>query len=322
MAASALNRVKGMPFNWSVNPYRGCVHGCHYCYARSTHAYLDLNVGTDFTGELFAKVNLPTVLASELARPGWRRELVAMGTATDVYQPIEGQFRLTRALLAVFARYRTPVSIVTKGPLIVRDIDVLTDLAAVAEVIVCFSVGTVDESIWRRTEPGTAPPLQRLRALARLRAAGLNAGVLMAPLLPGLSAEPHQIARVVAAAADHGAAFVTGHALRLGPLVREHYFGMLAASYPHLVVDLDRLYRQTNAPHPVRAAISAAVDGARRTYGVSGQTAFLAEIRRPELPRTLPLPTPHDRPVGAPFVHEARAHAVPISPTRQLAFKL
>jgi DNA repair photolyase len=244
----ALNRVEGMPFRWSLNPYRGCAHACTYCYARSTHAYLQLGMGDDFSGVVMVKKNVAEVLASELSRRSWRREQVAIGTATDPYQPAEGVYRLTRGCLTALRRFRTPVSIVTKGTLIVRDVELLAELAEVAGVTVCHSVPTVDEAIWRRTEPGTPPPRQRLRAMARLREHGIRAGVLMAPLLPGLSALPEAVEATVRAAAEHDASFVGAMTLHLGPGVREHYLDFVGRELPHLEAEYRRLYAGKYAP--------------------------------------------------------------------------
>lgn len=157
---SALNRVEGMGFRWSLNPYRGCVHSCHYCFARRYHGYFDLNASEDFTGIIFVKLNAPQVLRRELARPSWKRETVAVGTATDPYQPAEGKYRITRGCLEAFADFHSPIGLVTKGTMIVRDIDVLSDLAHKADGSVCFSVTTLDSQLWRRLEPGTPPPLE------------------------------------------------------------------------------------------------------------------------------------------------------------------
>jgi DNA repair photolyase len=259
----ALNRVEGMPFRWSLNPYRGCKHSCTYCFARATHSFFDLGAGDDFSSILFVKTNLPEVLTAELGRRAWRREQVAIGTATDPYQPAEGTYRLTRRALEVCLRYRTPVSIVTKGTLIVRDLDVLTRLADVAEVTVCHSIPTVDEGLWRRSEPGTAPPRQRLRAMQRLREAGVRAGVLMAPLLPGLSARPEAIEATARAAAEHGAAFLGGITLHLGPGVREHYLEFIAREYPELTGEYERLYPRKYAPRWLQSEIETRVRAER-----------------------------------------------------------
>ncbi|HEY3081365.1 MAG TPA: radical SAM protein [Chloroflexota bacterium] len=244
----ALNRVEGMPFRWSLNPYRGCVHGCQYCFARSTHAYLQLGIGDDFSGIIFAKTNVAEVLAVELSRRSWRREQVAIGTATDPYQPAEGTYRLTRGCLEILSRFRTPASIVTKGTLLLRDLDVLVQLSERAGLTVCHSVPTVDEEIWRRTEPGTPPPHQRLRAMQRLREQRIRAGVLMAPLLPGLSARPEIVERTARAAAEHGACFLGANVLHLGPGVREHYLEFVGREFPHLLAEYRRLYPGKYAP--------------------------------------------------------------------------
>ena len=173
---SALNSVKGMPFNWTLNPYRGCTHGCHYCYARRYHTQFELGADDEFASIIFVKTNLVQVLRRELQRPGWTNETVALGTATDCYQPIEGFYKLTRGALEAFCDFSTPTSIVTKGPMVVRDKDVLVDLSAKTDVTVCVSVPCVDEDVWRALEPGTAHPLQRLRAVRELVDCGIRAG--------------------------------------------------------------------------------------------------------------------------------------------------
>ena len=184
---TALNRVKGMGFRWSLNPYRGCVHGCHYCFARRFHSFYDLGPGKDFTGVIFVKVNAPQVLGEELSRPSWRREPVSVGTATDPYQPIEGKYRLTRRCLEAFARWRNPITLVTKGTMVVREIDVLEELSRSADCTVCFSVTTMDLDLVRRLEPGTPPPDRRMQAMERLVQAGIKAGIALAPIIPGIT---------------------------------------------------------------------------------------------------------------------------------------
>ena len=157
-----------MPFNWTLNPYRGCTHGCHYCYARRYHTQFELGADDEFASVIFVKTNVVQVLRRELQRPSWTNELVALGTATDCYQPIEGFYKLTRGVLEAFCDFSTPTGVVTKGPMVVRDKDVLVDLSAKTDVTVCVSVPCVDEDVWRALEPGTAPPLQRLRAVKEL----------------------------------------------------------------------------------------------------------------------------------------------------------
>src|SRR5688572_32157607 len=169
---SALNRVSGMPFSWSLNPYMGCAHRCTFCYVRAFERRADRPADDRYGRSIRVKVNVAEVLRKELRRPSWKGEGIAIGAATDPYQPAEGRYRLTRACLEELAAAANPFSIITRGPLIVRDVDVLARAAQRASVSVTFSVPTLDEDVWRRTEPGTAPPRQRLRALARLVDAG------------------------------------------------------------------------------------------------------------------------------------------------------
>lgn len=289
-AHTALNRVQGMPFRWSLNPYRGCSHDCQYCFARPTHRYFDLVSGHDFSRIIFVKINLPEVLAGELGRRSWRREVVAVGTATDPYQPAEGRYRLTRRCLEVAARFRTPVSLVTKGTMILRDLDLLTELTERAGATVCFSIPTVDREIWRRTEPETPPPEQRLRVLQRLAGAGIRAGVLMAPLLPGLSADRHQIERTIRAAADHGACFIGSGLLNLGPEVREYYFAFLEAHYPDLLAGYRRLYGGKYAPKAYQARVEERIREAKTAAGYGDEHHRV--IQAPARPQQLTLPFP------------------------------
>src|ERR671912_2455098 len=184
---TALNRVSGMPFRWSLNPYRGCVHGCHYCYARATHSYLGLNADEDFATRIVVKANMPEVLRQELGRRSWTRERVAIGTATDAYQPCEGRYRLTRRCLEALRDAHTPVSIVTKSTLILRDLDLLTELAHGPGATVYFTITTLDLQLWRVIEPSTPPPRKRLEVLRRLSQAGIPTGVFLAPILPGIT---------------------------------------------------------------------------------------------------------------------------------------
>jgi len=245
---SALNHVKGMPFRWSLNPYRGCVHACHYCYARETHSYLGLNAGTDFETSIFYKENIATVLQKELRAPSWPRESIAIGTATDAYQPVEGRLGITRACLEVLARERNPLSIVTKSTLIIRDLDCLQELSGHADVRVYFTITTLDEDLWRQLEPGTPPPLKRLEILSLLASAGVETGVLMAPVVPGMTDSRESIDSVAHAAASHGAKIFSAQPLRLAPLVKDHFFGFLANNQPDLLRWYDRNFRTDQAP--------------------------------------------------------------------------
>jgi len=266
---SALNRVEGMPFSWTLNPYRGCTHACHYCFARRYQAHFDLGPGDDFSSLIIVKVNFAAVLARELDRPSWRRELVALGTATDPYQPIEGHYRITRSSLEALARGRTPVGLVTKGPMVVRDRDVLADLSRGAGCTVYMSVPTVDEDVWQALEPGTASPLQRLRAVRALVDAGVPAGVLMAPVVPGLTTQPARLERTVRAMAAHGVPFAGANLLHLEGGARAHFLGFLARDRPDLVPRYERLYRSKRAPRAYRDQVHALVDALADRAGVA-----------------------------------------------------
>src|SRR5205809_3625790 len=238
----ALNRVKGMAFTWSLNPYMGCVHRCTFCYVRAFELRADRPFDSRYGTSIRVKVNIPEVLRRELARPSWRREGVAIGAATDPYQPAEGRYGLTRACLEALGEAANPFSLITRGPLIVRDVDVLAAAARRADVSVTFSVPTLDTEIWRRTEPGTAPPRQRLRALSKLVDAGIRASVGLAPILPGISDRPEQLAEVVRAAREAGACGVWANLLFLRPGTREHFLESLARDWPEELERYKELY--------------------------------------------------------------------------------
>jgi DNA repair photolyase len=240
---SALNRVRGMPFAWSLNPYMGCVHRCTFCYVRAFEARADRPWDDRYGSSIRVKTNVADVLRRELARPSWEREDIAIGAATDPYQPAEGRYRLTRACLEVLADAWNPLAIITRGPLIVRDVDVLVEAARRAAVSVTFSVPTLDTEIWRKTEPGTAPPRQRLRALSKLVDAGIKAGVGMAPILPGLSDKPELLADVVREARAAGATGIWANLLYLRPGTREHFLAALERDWPELLAEYEELYR-------------------------------------------------------------------------------
>jgi DNA repair photolyase len=239
---TALNRVKGMPFGWSLNPYTGCVHRCTFCYVRAFELRADRPADDRYGRSIRVKINVAAVLARELARPSWRGEQVVIGAATDPYQPAEGRYRLTRACLETLARAANPFSLITRGPLIVRDVDVLAEAARRAPVTVTFSVPTLDREVWRRTEPGTAPPQQRLRALTTLVGAGIETNVGMAPILPGLSDRPEQLADVVRAARAAGATGIWANLLHLRPGTKEHFLDALARDWPELLSRYEALY--------------------------------------------------------------------------------
>jgi DNA repair photolyase len=265
---SALNRVHGMPFKWTLNPYRGCTHGCHYCFARRYQPQLELGAGDDFASVILVKVNLVEVLTRELASPRWAHEQVALGTATDPYQPIEGHYRLTRGALEALTRARTPVGLVTKGPMVVRDIDVLLALSHEARCRVYLSVPTVDEEAWRVLEPGTAPPLQRLRAARALVDAGIDTGVLMAPLVPGISTARGKLERTIRTIADHGIAQVGATVMHLEGGTREHFMEVLAREYPMLVTRYEHLYAAKHPPRDYTARVQDTVAVLKARYGI------------------------------------------------------
>lgn len=237
-----MNRVKGMPFDWSLNPYMGCVHQCTFCYVRAFELRADRPSDHRYGTSIRVKINIAERLRLELARASWNGEHVAIGAATDPYQPAEGRYRLTRACIEVLRDASNPFHIITRGPLIVRDAELLAEAAARADVSVTFSVPTVDDDVWRTTEPGTAPPRQRLRALKELVAVGVRASVGMAPLLPGLSDHPSSLERVIAAAREAGACSIWANLLYLRPGTREHFLECLARDWPELLPGYERLY--------------------------------------------------------------------------------
>jgi DNA repair photolyase len=267
---SALNRVKGMPFDWTLNPYRGCTHACHYCFARRYQSQLELGAGDEFSSLIFVKTNFPEILARELDHPKWTRALVAFGTATDPYQPIEGHYRLSRRTLEALVRGRTPAGLITKGPMIVRDVDLLQELGRVTTgSSVCVSVPTVNEEAWRALEPGTAHPLQRLRAVRTMVDAGIDAGVLMAPLVPGFSTHPAKLDATVKAIADHGARFVGANLLFLDGGTREHFMRFLADEFPALTQQYEQLYAAKYAPKDYSESVKRTVGMLKARYGLN-----------------------------------------------------
>jgi DNA repair photolyase len=257
----ALNRVKGMMFDWSLNPYMGCAHRCTFCYVRAFEHRADRPYDARYGTSIRVKVNIADVLRCELARPSWGGDSVAIGAATDPYQPVEGRYRLTRACLEALRDHANPFSIITRGPMIVRDLDVLVEAASRAQVSVTFSIPTLDHDVWSKTEPSTAPPEQRLRALSKLVDAGVRASVGMAPILPGISDRPEQLAAVVRAARAAGACRVWANVLFLRPGTREHFLDCLARDWPELLDEYEALYRGraylgSAETKPVRAQVA------------------------------------------------------------------
>ena len=230
------------PANWTINVYRGCSHACAYCFARPTHEYLGFDIGRDFDTKIVVKINAVQKLRAELAEPSWRGEAVAMGTNTDPYQRAEAKYRLTRGVLEALTEHANPFSILTKSPLVTRDLDVLVAAAERTTVSVNFSIATLDERVWRATEPGAPHPRRRIDAMAKLSAAGIRTGALMMPILPGLSDRPEQLRKTVAAIKRAGGRLLGIGPLHLRPGVREHFLGWLAETDPALHADYLRRY--------------------------------------------------------------------------------
>ncbi|MGZ5320233.1 MAG: radical SAM protein [Solirubrobacterales bacterium] len=269
-ARSALNRVPGsyLPFNWTVNAFRGCQHACNFCFARNSHTYLDLDAGRDFEREIVVKVNVPERLRAELSRPRWKRELVAFGTNTDPYQWAEGRYRLMPPMLEALRDTRTPVSVLSKSPLPLRDLDLYKEIAEVADASVNFSVPTLEEKAWRETEPHTPHPRKRLEAVARFNEAGIPSAVLIAPLMPGINDSPEQVEEIVELAREAGATFVNGITLHLRPGVREVFMSWLSAARPDLVDRYEGIYAKGAYADPrERKRIGALVKGYSRGSG-------------------------------------------------------
>ncbi|MGW1431665.1 Rv2578c family radical SAM protein [Streptomyces sp. NPDC002431] len=271
-ARSIVNRVPGasrMPFEWTVNPYRGCSHACVYCFARKTHSYLDLDTGLGFDTQIVVKVNAPELLRAQLASSRWHGAHIAMGTNVDCYQRAEGRYRLMPGILAALRDHANPFSILTKGTLILRDLELLRQAAEVTEVGVSMSVGFVDETLWRTVEPGTPSPARRLDTVRRLSEHGIDCGVLMAPVVPFLGDHPDQLRATVRAIAAAGATSVTPLVLHLRPGAREWYTQWLEKHHPHLVRRYERLYAQgAYAPTWYQRRITRYVHELAAEYGI------------------------------------------------------
>jgi DNA repair photolyase len=258
---TALNPVKGMGFKWSLNPYMGCVHRCTFCYVRHFEHRSDRPADDRYGTSIRVKTNVADVLRKELARSSWQHEHVAIGAATDPYQPAEGRYKLTRGCLEALRDASNPLSIITRGPMIVRDLDLLVEASQRASVAVTFSVPTVDEDVWKRTEPSTAHPRQRLKAVKTLVEAGVDARVGMAPILPGISDRPEQLREVVRAAREAGATGIWANLLFLRPGTREHFLAHLAEDWPEQLPLYEEIYRGkaylgADLMKPVRSEVS------------------------------------------------------------------
>lgn len=260
-----------MPFEWTLNPYRGCTHGCHYCFARRYHAQFEMNSSDQFASVILVKTNVVETLIRELDRPSWGRDRVAFGTATDPYQPIEGHYKLTRRSIEALAAARTPIGLITKGPMVVRDKDVLLQLSKAAGCTVYISVPSVDEEAWRTLEPGVAHPSQRLRALRELVDAGIHAGVLMAPIVPGFTSSRRKVEETIKTIADHGARFVGCAVMRLQEGTRDHFLRFIAERFPSMLPGMTRLYTHTEAPTAYRREVQSMVRVLQERYGLRGR---------------------------------------------------
>jgi DNA repair photolyase len=281
-ARSVLNRVpmrSRMPFRWTINPYRGCTHACRYCFARPTHTYLGFDAGRDFEREIVVKVNAPEVLRSELQRPSWKGEHVALGTNTDPYQWVESRYRLMHGIWEALRDAANPCSVLTKSPLLLRDLAVMLEIGRRTSISACLSIPTLDERAWRATEPHTPNPRARLEAVRELNRAGIPTGVLIAPVMPGINDAPHQLEPLIEGALDARATHIGGIALHLRPGVKEVFMDWLCVERPELVERYEQLYRRgAYAPASERERISGLVrregHGKRggRWSGVSDQT--------------------------------------------------
>ena len=288
LCKSALNPVKGMFFSWSLNPYTGCEHRCAFCYVRAFELRADRPSDDRYGRSIRVKTNVAAVLRSELSRKSWRKETVVIGAATDPYQPAEGRFKLTRQCLEALRDFSNPAALITRGPMIVRDLDVLTELARRAELHITFSIPTVDDDIWRRTEPGTAHPKQRLRAIEQLVAAGIDVGVGMAPIIPGLSDRPDRLEAVVKAARAAGATGLWAGMLHLKEGTREHFMAVLGKHWPELVPRYEQAYRaRAYLPAALADPTMQTVARLRAAHGVSDRRRVI--LKPPPEPEQLTL---------------------------------
>uniref|UniRef100_A0AAU3IBR4 Rv2578c family radical SAM protein n=1 Tax=Streptomyces sp. NBC_01393 TaxID=2903851 RepID=A0AAU3IBR4_9ACTN len=294
-ARSIVNRVPGasrMPFEWTVNPYRGCSHACVYCFARKTHSYLDLDTGLGFDSQIVVKVNAPELLRRQLASRRWHGEHIAMGTNVDCYQRAEGRYRLMPGIIAALRDHANPFSILTKGTLILRDLDLLKQASEVTDVGISVSVGFTDTELWRTVEPGTPAPERRLDVVRTLTDHGIGCGVLMAPVIPFLGDHPAQLRATVQAVAASGATSVTPLVLHLRPGAREWFMAWLEHHHPHLVRRYERLYAEgAYAPKWYQRRITRQVHELAQEYGIGPARAGM--------PRRITLPEPTAAPAPA-----------------------
>jgi DNA repair photolyase len=281
---TALNRVPDasrVPFRWTINPYRGCTHSCHYCFARAFHAYLDLGIGEDFSTKIIVKTNIVEVLRRELASRRWNGETVAMGTATDTYQHCEGRYKLMRGILRALVDFRNPLSLLTKSTMVIRDLDLFRELNEVAPVTLSMSVGTLDEDVRRVVEPGTPPGRKRLEILGRFAASGIRTGVLVAPILPGLTDDEEHLDEVLAACAEAGVGYAVPIVLHVRPSIREHFMPWVQETYPWLYPRYVELYGgRAYAPKAYQQDVAERFARLRLRHGL--EASGHRDVRKPQ----------------------------------------
>ena len=262
-----INKTVTPWFNWSINPYRGCQHACTYCFARGTHEYLGYDAGRDFESRIVVKTNAALVLRQQLSTPNWKRELIVLGTACNPYQQAELRYGITRAILDVMLAFQQPVHMLTKSPSVLRDLALWSALSKVTDAQVAFSVPTLDEAIWKKMEPGTAKPIKRLEAPRELTGAGVPRGVMLAPIIPGLTDDEAHLGDVIRAAKYHGARFIAPNVLHLKPGSKEWFMPALREAYPHLTARYEKYYRGAYAPKEYTEQVLAKVSELRERYG-------------------------------------------------------
>ncbi len=284
---STLNRESSgrMPFAWTINPYRGCEFGCHYCYARYTHEFMEHWDSLDFERKIYAKVNAPDLLRAELRGARDRGLPIALGTATDPYQPAEKQFEITRRMLEVFAEFAgLEFSITTKSILILRDLDLLRRISARHRFSVHMTVTTTDERLARLLEPKAPPPAKRLEAVRALSEAGIRVGVNLMPILPGLTDSPRALEAVTRAAAEAGATSLYGNLLFLMPSAMKQFMPFLEREFPRLVKRYRKLYaRSAYLNGEYKEEISKLVSTLRTRYGLDGRRDDEPDLWQPQL---------------------------------------
>jgi DNA repair photolyase len=289
-AKSIINKVPGnyLPFSHTINPYRGCSHGCHGCFARVTHTYMDMDPARDWQTKIVVKTNAAELLRHELRSRRWTGEPIAMGTATDPYQRAEGRYGLMLGIIRALIDYRNPFSILTRGTLMLRDLDLLKEASGVTKVSTAYSIPTLDDEAWRKSEPGTPHPRKRMDAVRKLNENGIPCGVMLAPVLPGISDRPDQLMDVVKAAVDAGATHISPILLHLRPVVREEYMAWLRESYPDLIGTYEELYADSAyGPKEMRRGLGRRVAGlVQAAGGLRSERNLPKRFNRSEKPET------------------------------------